>query len=214
MPESPDEIYRKRRRFFNDHAEAWLDMWYRNPDTGKYDLHEKNFERMFSLLPLKAGDRVMDAGCGSGVLVPMILERINGTGILYEVDFAEKMIAVNRKLHREANVRFFVSDAADVPLEAGSCDVVLCFACFPHFQDRKKTLNALSRILKGDGTLAVVHFESSEGINRHHGKNAAVAHDTLPERDEMLAMFRDASLEVNLFVDEPGFYCVRSIKAS
>ena len=212
MHKKEDEIYRTRKQFFNDHAEAWLDMWYRNPDTGEYDRHRENFERMFSLLPLKPGDRVLDTGCGSGVLVPMILERIAGNGILYELDFAEKMIAENRRLHSAENVRFIVSDAAEVPLEDGSCDVVLCFACFPHFQDKEKTLLSLAGILKEGGTLAVIHFESSEGINRHHETCSALAHDFLPGQIEMLRIFQEADLDVNLFTDEPGFYCVRAIK--
>lgn len=212
MPKTPDEIYRTRKQFFNDHAEAWLDMWYRNSDTGEYDRHQDNFERLFSLLPLKAGDRVLDAGCGSGVLVPMILERITETGVLHEVDFAEKMIEVNRKLHHAENIRFIVSDAAEAPLDDGSCDVVLCFACFPHFQDKEKALKSLAGILKDDGILAVVHFKSSEGMNRHHETCSAVAHDHLPGRDEMLSLFQEAALTIDLFIDEPGFYCVRAKK--
>jgi len=156
MHKTPEEIYRTRKQFFNDHAETWLDMWYRNPDTGEYDRHQDNFKRLFSLLPLKPGDRVLDAGCGSGVLVPMILERIGETGLLYEVDFAEKMIEVNRKLHDAKNVRFIVSDAARAPIDTGSCDIVLCFACFPHFQDKEQTLKSLAGMLKKGGTLAVV----------------------------------------------------------
>ena len=88
MHRTADEIYRTRKQFFNDNAEAWLDMWYRNPDTGEYDRHQENFERLFSLLPLRPGDIVLDAGCGSGVLVPIILDRIGKTGLLYELETA------------------------------------------------------------------------------------------------------------------------------
>jgi ubiquinone/menaquinone biosynthesis C-methylase UbiE len=212
MHKTPEEIYRTRRQFFNDHAEAWLDMWYRNPDTGEYDRHQENFERLFSLLPLKPGDHVLDAGCGSGVLVPMILDRIGKTGLLYELDYAEKMIEANRRLHHADNIRFIVSDAARAPLDPGSFNIVLCFACFPHFQDKAKTLNALAEMLKEGGTLEVVHFESSEGIKRHHEACSAVAHDFLPGRAEMLSLFETARLMVDLFIDEPGFYCVRAVK--
>ncbi len=91
MQMNPEEINRMRKQFFNDSAEAWLDTWYRNPETGEQNRHQKDFDRLFGLVPLKAGDRVLDAGCGSGVLVPMILERIKEGGILYELDFAEKI---------------------------------------------------------------------------------------------------------------------------
>jgi cyclopropane fatty-acyl-phospholipid synthase-like methyltransferase len=80
MKMTPDEIYRARKKFFNDQAERWLGMWYKDPATGRYDKHEKDFERLFSLLPLKPGDQVLDAGCGTGVLAPFILDRITSKG--------------------------------------------------------------------------------------------------------------------------------------
>ena len=50
------------------------------------------------------------------MLVPFILEGIASTGILYELDFAEKMIEVNRSLHARENIRFIVADAENAPL--------------------------------------------------------------------------------------------------
>lgn len=212
MQMTPEEIYRMRKQFFNDSAEAWLDTWYKNPETGQHDLHQKAFERLFSLVPLMPGDRVLDAGCGSGILVPMVLERITQRGILYELDFAEKMVEVNRNLHKEENIRFIVADAAEAPLEDESCDAILCFSSFPHFDDKESAMRILSRILKRDGTFVVAHFDSSEAINRHHGSCLAVMHDHLPAESEMRALFQRAALSINLFIDEPGFYCATAKK--
>lgn len=203
-----DEIYRTRKQFFNDHAEKWLDMWYKDPATGHYDKHQKDFERLFSWLPLKPGGRVLDVGCGTGVLVPFILERITSTGLLYELDFAEKMIETNRSLHPQDNIRFIVSDAESAPLEEASCDMVICFSCFPHFQDKEKAALTLSRILKPRGVLAVSHFDSSEGIKRHHASCHAVMHDCLPEEAEMRSLIQTAGLGIDVFINETGFYCI------
>jgi ubiquinone/menaquinone biosynthesis C-methylase UbiE len=205
---TPEQIYRMRKQFFNDSAEAWIDTYYKNRDSGQHDRHQNDFERLFSLVPLKPGDRVLDAGCGSGVLVPMVLERITQTGILYELDYAEKMIETNRNLHKEKNIIFIVSDVADAPLEDESCDLVLCFSCFPHFHDKERAMVTLSRILKRGGNLVVAHFESSEGIRKHHGSCHAVMHDHLPAESEMRGLFHQAALSIDSFTDEPGFYFV------
>ena len=208
----PDEIYRARKQFFDDHAEKWLDMWYKDPVTGRYDKYDKDFERLFSLLPLKPGGHVLDAGCGTGVLVPFILKRITSTGILNELDFSEKMIEANRSLHVQGNIRFIVADAENAPLDDASCDVVICFSCFPHFDDKEKALMALSRILKSNGVFAVSHFDSSEAINKHHGSCHAVKHDHLPDEPGMRALFQKVDLNIEVFIDEPGFYCIISRK--
>lgn len=212
MKMTPDEIYRTRKNFFNDHAESWRDMWYKDPATGRHDKHEKDFDRLFSLLPLKRGDRVLDVGCGSGVLVPSILERITSTGILYELDFADKMIETNRSLHEGDNIRFILADAENVPLDDASCDVVICFSCFPHFHDKEKAMTTLSRILKPRGIFAVSHFDSSEGINKHHGSCHAVMHDHLPDEAAMRALLQTEALDIDVFIDEPGFYCILARK--
>ncbi len=208
MKMTPDEIYQTRKEFFNNHAEEWRDMWYKDHATGCYDKYGKEFERLFSLLPLKPGDHVLDVGCGTGILVPIILEAITGTGILYELDFADKMIETNRSLHEAENIRFVLADAENAPMDGNSCDIVICFSCFPHFHDKDKAMTALLCILRPGGVFVVSHFDSSEGINRHHGSCHAVMHDHLPDETVMRALLKRAGLVINLFIDEPGFYCI------
>jgi demethylmenaquinone methyltransferase/2-methoxy-6-polyprenyl-1,4-benzoquinol methylase len=199
MKMTNDERYHRRREFFNEHAEKWLDMWYKDRVTGICDKHAKDFERLFSLMPLKTGDHVLDVGCGSGVLVPFVLERITSTGLLYELDFAERMLEVDRGLHGEANIRFVLADAENAPLADDSCDIVICFSCFPHFHDKEKALKTLCRILKPGGHLIVSHFSSAE-----------VMHDHLPDEVSMRGLLTNAGLTITDFMDEEGFYYISS----
>lgn len=208
MEMDQNEIYRNRKRFFNEHAEQWMEMCYRNPTTGRYDKYDSSFNRLFSLFPLRPGDWVLDIGCGSGVLVPFILDRINPGGVLFEVDFAEKMIEVNRRLHPQGDIRFIVSDAENVPLVDSSCDVIICFSSFPHFHDKAKAMERLSRILKPQGIFVVSHFDSSDAIKKRHESCPAIMHDYLPSEPEMRQMFEDVVLKIEIFIDEPGFYCI------
>jgi len=208
MHKTSEEIDRTRKQFFNDRADGWMYLWYKDEKTGRHDRYRKDFERLFSIVPLKPGDQVLDVGCGSGALVPWILPGIKETGLLHELDYAEKMIEENKKLHPEKNIRFWVADVANVPLEAESCDAVICFSCFPHFHDKEGSLREMARVLKRGGHLVVAHFGSSDEVRNHHASCHAVMHDTLPDESAMRELFRCAALNILEFIDEPGFYLI------
>lgn len=85
---------------------------------------------------------------------------------------------------------------------------MICFSTFPHFHDKSMAMDALSLILEPKGVFVVSHFDSSEGINKHHDSCHAVMHDHLPDEAGMRTLFEGAGLNIGLFIDEPGFYCV------
>lgn len=201
-----------RKAFFNERAGQWLDMWYKNPETGEYTRFDDKFKRLFGFAGLQPGDHVLDLGCGSGVLVPYILERIGEQGRLVEVDYAEQMIAVNRQLHNDPRVRFLVADVSDIRMSPASFDAVICFACFPHFSEKQETLNRIAGMLKPGRGLLISHFDSAEDINMHHGKHESVMHDHLPDEQAMRAMVSGAGLETEIFMDQKGFYLLKAVK--
>ncbi len=202
----------RRRAFFNEHAEQWLDMWYRDEEKGDYSRFDREFGRLFELAALKPGDAVLDLGCGSGVLVPYILERIGQNGRLEEVDYAEEMIAVNRRIHDDPRVGFTVSSVDNLDVPDASFDVAFCFSCFPHFEHKENALAVICRVLKPDGKLIIAHFDSSENINDHHRKHECVMHDRLPDEQEMRSILAQAGFTVEHLTDESGFYYVNASK--
>ena len=199
-----------QREFFNDHAEQWLDMFYKNEETGKYDRYDDKFARLFDIIGLHEGDTVLDAGCGSGVLVPYILERTGPDSRLYEVDFAEKMIEENKRLHDDARIVFLASSVDSLDIPSDTVDSAICFSCFPHFKRKPESLAEISRILKLGGQLTIGHFGSAEEINDRHKKHESVMHDRLPSEAEMRELLDNVGFSADMFVDESGFYCFRA----
>jgi len=99
-------------------------------------------ERLIELLEIEAFHRILDLGCGTGVLSGMIAERLNPDtgGFSMGIDAAGKMIEGARKKRGNATCRFEVAAAENLPFENESFDSVISTFFFHHIQlDLKET---------------------------------------------------------------------------
>jgi SAM-dependent methyltransferase len=102
-------------------------------------------KRAVELLSLKPGDRVLDAGCGSGGSFQYLLERIGSTGEIVGVDISPgTIINTNKRIVKNnwQNVTAIEANAQTVKL-SGKFDGLLMFAAPDVFASEK----ALSNIL-------------------------------------------------------------------
>lgn len=205
-------LYEQRKEFFNQRAKAWLDNHYKDPDTDRHDLHGERIRTIVSSLALGPESRVLDVGCGSGVLVPYLLEHLSAKGRLIEMDFSDEMIRENQKRHTDQRITFICCDAAQMACEAQSLDAVICFAAFPHFTDPELVLKRISRSLKPQGRLVIAHLMSSSQLAEHHHSHTPVSRDRLPEQETMSQWITQSGLIIETFKDEPGLYLLATVK--
>jgi ubiquinone/menaquinone biosynthesis C-methylase UbiE len=103
--------------------------------AGAYDQRTAPYagwrRRIVDALPLARGDTVLDVGCGTGLCVPMLAERVGPTGAVVGVDESAQMLELARRRTNDdglRNVVFVESrvEQADLPVRADAA--IFCAA--------------------------------------------------------------------------------------
>ncbi|MEW6553716.1 MAG: methyltransferase domain-containing protein [Actinomycetota bacterium] len=191
------------RTFFNERADAWDE---------RYDAHgAAASERLICGLGIKPGSRVLDVGCGTGLIIPWLLEAVGGEGKVIALDIAERMLRIARDKYEAWNVEYINADVAHTPFLDFSFDEVVCHNCFPHVVDKEEAAREMFRILKPGGRVTVCHNESREAINALHRRiGGEVGGDMLPDERGMRGIFEIADFNEISIVDKDGGYMMQA----
>jgi SAM-dependent methyltransferase len=157
---------------------------------------------------LRPGQRVLDVGCGTGVVTRMAAQRHPGIRMV-GIDRDPAYLAVARSAAGGGAVEWLAADASSMPFEDESFEVVLCQQALQFFEDRLACLEEMRRVLVDKGTLVLSVWSSIErspgfgalaaGLERRVGveARAALAEGPfcLPDADELEALARLAGLQ-------------------
>ena len=102
---------------------------------------------------LRAGDRVLDVACGTGVVARAARERVASDGSVTGLDINPAMLAVARA--ESPGVDFVQGSALSLPFDDASFDAVVCQLGLQFFPDRAKALAQMRRVLVDGGRLAL-----------------------------------------------------------
>ena len=111
-----------------------------------------------ALIDLKEGETVLDLGSGGGIDVLLSARRVGPTGFAYGVDMTEEMLALALRNKAKAganNVAFLKGRIEDIPLPAGSVDVVISNCVINLAADKSLVLKDAFRVLRPGGRFAV-----------------------------------------------------------
>jgi ubiquinone/menaquinone biosynthesis C-methylase UbiE len=102
----------------------------------------------------KAGERVLDIACGTGIVARLAQERVGTAGTTVGVDVSAGMLDVARAVAPEVTWR--EGSALDLPLGDGErFDVVTCQQGLQFFSDRPAAARQMRRALAPGGRLVV-----------------------------------------------------------
>jgi ubiquinone/menaquinone biosynthesis C-methylase UbiE len=159
---------------------------------------------------LRAGERVLDVACGTGIVARLAAQRVGANGKVTGLDLNPGMLATARSLAlvSGASIDWQEGSAVALPFADATFDVVLCQQGLQFFPDRMAALREMRRVLAPGGRLALsvwrpishqpFFFALAEALTRHVSPQVGAsvrAASTLGEATELRALLADAGLQ-------------------
>jgi SAM-dependent methyltransferase len=138
--------------FWDEQSESW-GRFARTP--GHDVFHEEfNFPAFLELVP-PPGRKTLDLGCGEGRVGSALADRGH---TIVGVDSSPGMVELARERH-EAHV----ADAAELPFEDASFDLVISYMSLMNFDDPEAAVAEAARLLEPGGRLCVATLHPIDG---------------------------------------------------
>ena len=190
----------KEHVFFENYAKHWD----RDRKENRTILSE-----FLRLMALETGAAVLDAGCGTGVLLPYLAEAVGADGAVEGFDYSQQMIDVAKdKFASWANVTFTTGDVLKYHFEARRYDAVCCLNFYPHIADHSRdVIRRLYDAVAPGGMLVIMHDMSRKAVNAIHG-GAPI----LPPVDILGEKLISAGFSVTVAMDTESFYFIKAVK--
>lgn len=128
------------------------------------------------------GERVLDAGCGTGIVARTAATHVAPGGDVVGLDLNEGMITEAQHQDTDGRVTWKTGNLEDLPFDDGSFDLVLIQQVLQFTPDRDKALAETHRVLASGGRLGLALLRDLEfnrsyaalagALDRHAGREA------------------------------------------
>ena len=186
-------------RYFDNLASVW--------DNGTKPDQDR-IKTILSIACIKEGDRVLDVGSGTGILLPYLSWNVGVAGSVLAVDYSSGMLNVSQEKNSVLpNVSFRQVNVETESLP-GHFDHIVMFNMFPHLRHPFTALRKLvERNLTADGNLLLFHSMNRQELNEIHSKRFGDGeYFELPAIDRLAERIRQDGMRTsNLVDDELGY---------
>ncbi|OIJ93755.1 SAM-dependent methyltransferase [Streptomyces sp. MUSC 14] len=142
------EDHTRVQEFFGVRAADWDSRF---PDDGPA------YTAAVTDLGLRKGDRVLDAGCGTGRALPPLRAAVGPSGVVLGADLTPAMLKAAARAGRDRDGRLLLTDVAALPLRSRTLDAVFAAGLIAHLPQPVDNLRELARVVRPGGALALFH---------------------------------------------------------
>ena len=111
-------------------------------------------------LALRAGEQVLDAGCGTGLLVHAMSSTIGSQGRIVGVDLSHDMLEMAKdRCSKLANIELEQGSVTQLDFDDNSFDAASCIQTLLYVDEVETALSELYRVLKPSGRVAIIETD-------------------------------------------------------
>lgn len=172
--------------FFDNIAATW--------DEDEIRSTPERIRSILSKVKINPGQKVLDLGTGTGVLIPYLAEAVGEKGQVLGIDVSSGMLRqAIKKFGNIRNVNFFKMDFEEETID-GNFDVIFLYCVLPHLQDATKTLIKLMENNLNQGGKIIIAFPSDENFINNIHKEKKAESNLLPPANILCETLRHQGL--------------------
>ncbi|MGW5731818.1 MULTISPECIES: class I SAM-dependent methyltransferase [Streptomyces] len=189
------------RDFFSARAADWDNRF---PDDGPA------YRAAASALGLRPGDRVLDAGCGTGRALPALREVVGPAGIVLGADLTPAMLKAATDAGRDRAGQLLLADVTRLPVRDASLDAVFGAGLISHLPDPAPNLRELRRVVRPGGVLALSHPIGRAALAARQGRQ--ITADDLRAEANLRPLLAGAGWQLTSYVDEDARFLALAVR--
>jgi len=181
-------------------------------DEGKRLLEEMNkhhrelSEWALSKLPTERCERILDIGCGGGMLISLLNDRF-GNAEIYGIDISEESVEmakiVNSEIVGNGRCHITLDSVSDIPFKDGSFDLVTAFETYFFWPDLDNDLEeAAFKVRKGGYIVIVSETYPHPDFKERNDEAVRLYGLNLVDNDAMKEMMEGCGMDVTVNVIE------------
>ncbi|MFI9248895.1 class I SAM-dependent methyltransferase [Streptomyces sp. NPDC053069] len=161
-------------------------------------------------LGLRPGDRVLDAGCGTGRALPPLRAAVGPSGVVLGADLTPAMLTAAVRAGRDRHGRLLLADVSALPLRSGSLDTVFAAGLIAHLPQPEENLRELARVVRPGGKLALFHPLGRAALAARQGRQ--ITPDDLRAEGNLGPLLSRSGWSMTSYADEDARFLALAVR--